>query len=228
MFTKKSTVLNECCPRRANSQQIGVIFSSSCDFVQPAEVSFDAALAAWTITAFLIFLLWFGAFVTLDLLRKKSQHSDRQDDDVRWSFPFLLATFCLAVSLCTWMAIPGTAVVLSRLPHWTGAEEFLDSLWRLIFRASALAIFFLFPLAYFYQEAQGFGRWQGTFARFFRASLEVVVVGGLVYGVIWIVELLLGIGSTSTWVLPSLDLITSYTQIWPGLLLFLLATPVCF
>uniref|UniRef100_A0A8C5PSR2 Limb development membrane protein 1 n=1 Tax=Leptobrachium leishanense TaxID=445787 RepID=A0A8C5PSR2_9ANUR len=114
-------------------------------------------------------------------------------------FLFFLSTFTLAVSAGAVLLLPFSIIsneILRSFPKsyyikWLNGS-LIHGLWNLVSLFSNLCLFVLMPFAFFFLESEGFaGLKKGIKARILETVVMLILVGLLLFGIVWVASALI-------------------------------------
>jgi len=156
--------------------------------MNPLYLQFNNTMSNWIVCITYFLILYSVAYLIMRYYRRKEEDSSENGN----TLPFFLFTISFTISLSAILLLPITIIskeIMYHFPsnyyvHWIN-QDLLLSLWNVIFMGSNISMFIVIPFAYFYNEAEGFGKVRGLLGRIYEAStvllLVAIIVGGLIY-----------------------------------------------
>uniref|UniRef100_A0A8C5WC77 Limb development membrane protein 1 n=1 Tax=Leptobrachium leishanense TaxID=445787 RepID=A0A8C5WC77_9ANUR len=152
----------------------------------------------WHICFFMFAILYIVSLFIITRYKRKAD--EQEDEDVTVNrVSFFLSTFTLAVSAGAVLLLPFSIIsneILRSFPKsyyikWLNGS-LIHGLWNLVSLFSNLCLFVLMPFAFFFLESEGFaGLKKGIKARILETVVMLILVGLLLFGIVWVASALI-------------------------------------
>ncbi|XP_071788837.1 protein LMBR1L-like [Asterias amurensis] len=173
------------------------------------EQVFHDAIREYLIDLLFFAILYLSSYVVICHYKRQADKEDYFSADASDAIVYRVAlwscTFTLAISVGAGVLLPFSILsneVLVFYPNnfymkWLNGS-LIHGLWNLIFLFSNLALFVLMPFAYFLTESEGFaGSKKGIKARVYETFVVLLILGLLVFGMVWVASAILDNDSSS-------------------------------
>ncbi|XP_059827855.1 limb region 1 protein homolog isoform X3 [Hypanus sabinus] len=207
------------------------------DDVTIREQNFHSQVREYIICFLLFTILYTISYFIITKYKRKPDDNEDEDAIVN-RISLYLCTFTLAVSAGAVLLLPFSIIsneILLSFPQmyyiqWLNGS-LIHGLWNLVSLFSNLSLFVLMPFAYFFLESEGFaGSKKGIRARILETVVMLILLGLLIFGIVWVASALIDNDAASMESLYDLwefylPYLYSCISLMGGLLL-LLCTPV--
>uniref|UniRef100_A0A8C5PSU7 Limb development membrane protein 1 n=1 Tax=Leptobrachium leishanense TaxID=445787 RepID=A0A8C5PSU7_9ANUR len=168
------------------------------DEVTIREQNFHSQVRECIICFFMFAILYIVSLFIITRYKRKAD--EQEDEDVTVNrVSFFLSTFTLAVSAGAVLLLPFSIIsneILRSFPKsyyikWLNGS-LIHGLWNLVSLFSNLCLFVLMPFAFFFLESEGFaGLKKGIKARILETVVMLILVGLLLFGIVWVASALI-------------------------------------
>ncbi|XP_022106566.1 protein LMBR1L-like isoform X2 [Acanthaster planci] len=206
------------------------------------EQIFHDAIREYLIDLLFFTVLYISSYLVICRYKRQADKEDYfsdASDAIVYRVALWSCTFTLAISVGAGLLLPFSILsneVLVFYPNnfymrWLNGS-LIHGLWNLIFLFSNLSLFVLMPFAYFLTESEGFaGSKKGIKARVYETFVVLIILGLLVFGMVWVASAIMDSDSSSR---ETLSRVWSYLPYLYtcisllGVLMLLISTPLGF
>ncbi|XP_072910984.1 limb region 1 protein homolog isoform X2 [Hemitrygon akajei] len=168
------------------------------DDVTIREQNFHSQVREYIICFLLFTILYTISYFIITKYKRKPDDNEDEDAIVN-RISLYLCTFTLAVSAGAVLLLPFSIIsneILLSFPQmyyiqWLNGS-LIHGLWNLVSLFSNLSLFVLMPFAYFFLESEGFaGSKKGIRARILETVVMLILLGLLIFGIVWVASALI-------------------------------------